>query len=229
MKKLLLLAAILILGLALSSCDAIGDMIDGFEGLDRFFGTTADPAITTTNPAVTTDPAVTTTAAITTATPEEVLDEISSPEKFDNVTIKMAGTVDGDSFDYDICFADGNCLMTDKGSDDTDFFEGEESDMVRAMFIDVALALLDEGDKFTLTSDGYRCDDAITFTTDILGMRGTATIVSSNNLVTLDNAGKLFSLSCNMVQSCDGEVLDVTVTFTFTNYGTTTITPPAAE
>ena len=213
MKKLLILAFALVLCLALAACDGGNDP-----------ATTTDPSVTTTA-----DPATTTVVTTTTATPEEVLDEISSPEKFDNVTIKMEGTVDGDSFDYDICFADGNCLMTEYGSDYTELFEGEESDVVRAMFIDVALALLDEGDKFTLTSDGYRCDDAITFTTEILGMDEPATIVSSNNLVTLDSAGKLFSLSCNMVQSCEGDTLNVTVTFTFTNYGTTTITPPAAE
>ena len=208
MKKLLILAFALVLCLALAACDGGNDP-----------ATTTDPSVTTTA-----DPATTTAVTTTTATPEEVLDEIRAPENFDNVTIRMAGTVDGDAFDYDICFADGNCLMTDKDSDDTELFEGEESDMVRAMFIDVALALLDEGDKFTLTSEGYRCDDAITFTTEILGMDEPATIVSSNNLVTLDSAGKLFSLSCNMVQSCEGNTLNVTVTFTFTNYGTTTIT-----
>ena len=218
MKKLLILAFALVLCLALAACDGGNDPAT----------TTADPSVTTTADPATTTAVTTTVVTTTTAAPEEVLDEIRAPENFDNVTIRMAGTVDGDAFDYDICFADGNCLMTDKGSDDTEFFEGEESDMVRAMFIDVALALLAEGDKFTLASDGYRCDDAITYQSEILG-QGTATIVSTNNVVTLDTNGNLYSLSCNMLQTCNNYTVDVTVTFTFTDYDTTTITPPAAE
>ena len=52
---------------------------------------------------------------------------------------------------------------------------------------------------------------------------GTATIASSSNLVTLDTEGRLSTLSCNMVQTCNGYTVNVTVTFTFTGYGTTVI------
>ena len=199
MKKLLILAFVFVLCLALAACDPEGD------------------------------PSATTAVTTTTAAPEEVLEEISEPENFDNVTIKMVGTVDDDAFDYDILFADGNCLMIEGGSDYTEFFEGEESTMVRAMFLDVALALLAEGEHFTLTNEGYRCDDAVTFTTEILGMDEPATITCTNSLVTLDNAGKLLCLSCNMLQSCEDNSLNVVVSFTFTDYGTTVVEAPAAE
>ena len=178
---------------------------------------------TTTTAAATTTAPATTTAAVTTATPEEVLDEVREPENFQNVTMEMVGTVDGDAFDYTFFFANGSCLMTDElGEGNPEFYEGEEATSIRAMFVDIALALLAEGDHFTLTSEGYRCNDTITYQCEVLGM-GTATIASSDNLVTLDADGKLLTLSCHMLQTCEEGTVDVTVTFTFTNYGTTAI------
>ncbi len=203
MKKLLIFASVVVLCLVMAACGPIGDPDD----------TTA--ATTTT-----------TTTVTTTAAPEEVLEEISEPEKFDNVTMKMVGTVDGDDFDYDIYFANGNCLMIDNDGGDPQLYEGDDATMVRSVFVDTALALLAEGDRFALTNEGYRCNDAITYECDVLGA-GRATIVATNNLVTLNEGESLHSLSCNMLQSCEGDTVDVVVTFTFTAYGTTVINAPA--
>ncbi len=212
-RYLFIILALAAMMLLLAACDLPGSGGD----------TTTTAAATTTAPATTTAAAATTTAAVTTAAPEEVLDEVREPENFQNVTMEMVGTVDGDSFDYTFLFANGSCLMTDElGEGDPEFYEGEEATSIRAMFVDIALALLAEGDHFTLTNEGYRCNDTITYECDVLGI-GRATIASSDNLVTLDADGKLLTLSCHMLQTCEEGTVDVTVTFTFTDYGTTAI------
>lgn len=211
MKKLLLVMTLALFCLLLVACDA-GDI--------------TTPAATGDG-ATTTAPDTTTTATVTTLAPEKVLEEIKEPERFENVTLSMVGAVDGDDFDYDLLFDATGCLMIEKDDDDdyVEFFAGEEGASVRAMFVDTALALLAHGDEFTLTESGYRCDTAITYDCEVLGV-GPATITATNNLVTLDANGALHTLSCNMQQVCDMGTVNVTVTFTFTSYGSTVITPP---
>ena len=223
MKKLFIFTLLSFVCVLLAACDMTGL---GDAATTTAPTTTADPAAVTTASAVTTTEPVLTTAPVTTLAPEEVLEEIKEPERFENVTIEMTGTVEGDAFDYDLLFNNSDCLMIDNLSDYSALYEGEEGEMVRSIFVDTALALLAHGESFTLTENGYLCEAAITYECDVLGA-GHATITATNNLVTLDAGGNLASLSCDMVQSCEGEVLQVTVTFTFINYGTTVITPPA--
>lgn len=217
MKKLLLLLTLAAFCLLLSACD-VGDL----------------PGATTpaTTPATTTAGDATTTAPVTTAAPEDVFEELKEPEHFDNVTLKMAGIVNGDAFDYDILFNESGCLMTEHDGDGAEsyveFFPGEEGDMVRSIFVDTALALLAHGDRFTATDAGYACETAITYECDVLGV-GHATITASEILVTQDEQGKLNTLTCKMLQVCEDDPVNVSATFTFSHYGTTAFTPPTAE
>ncbi len=204
MKKFLIVFLLFAFCLAITACDQKT--------------TPTTPDTTTTLPDTTT-----TLPDTTTASPEEIIEEIKNPENFENVTIVMAGTVNGDAFDYTMKFADENCHMGENGVLD-EFYEGEEADMVRSIFIDTALALLNHADQFVSTENGFRCDGEITYEIDVLGMKGRATIVATNNIVTLHTNGDMHTLSCHMVQTCEGETVIVDVTFTYTDYGTTVIT-----
>ena len=161
----------------------------------------------------------------TVPSPEEILGEVKNPDNFKNVTIVMAGTVDGDAFNYTMKFADGNCNMGENGVLD-ELYEGEDADMVRSIFIDTALALLNHADQFAATENGFRYDGEISYEVEIMGY-GRAAIVATNNVVTMNANGDMDTLSCHMVQTGGEDTVIVDVTFTYSDYGTTVIS--AAE
>ena len=221
MKKLLIIFFLFVFCLGVTACDMAEPTVTDTTNSSSD-ATTAAPDETTAAPDETTA-----TPEETTATPEEIIEEIKDPENFKNVTIVMAGNMEDDEFDYTMKFADGNCLMGEDGVLD-EFYEGEEADMVRSIFVDTALALLDHADQFVSTENGFRFDGEITFEVDIIGV-GPATIVSTNNVITLYENGDMNSLSCHMVQTCvEGSVI-VDVTFTYSDYGTTVISSAEGE
>ena len=235
MKKLLIIFFLFVLCLGVTACDMAEPTVTDTT-TSSSDATTAAPDETTAAPDETTAAPDETTAAPdettaapeeTTATPEEIIEEIKDPQNFKNVTIVMAGNVEGDEFDYTMKFADGNCLMGENGVLD-EFYEGEEADMVRSIFVDTALALLDHADQFVSTENGFRFDGEITFEVDIIGV-GPATIVSTNNVITLYENGDMNSLSCHMVQTSEAGNVTVDVTFTYSDYGTTVISPAECE
>ena len=164
-----------------------------------------------------------TTAEETTASPEAIIEEIKNPANFENVTIVMAGVENDGKFSYTMKFTDGNCRMEENG-ELIEFYEGEDAALIRSIFIDTSLALLNHADLFVPAENGFRYDGEITYEVDIIGV-GLATIVATNNVVTLDMDGNMHTLSCHMVQSCEEGTVIVDVTFTYTDYGTTDITP----
>ena len=133
----------------------------------------------------------------------------------------------GSPFNYIFRLDGQSALMTDRSSEDSDYYEGEEADAVRTTFVAPVLAILNHSNYFYADEQGFRCDNKITYGCEILGA-GPATITASNILVTLEN-GTLYSITCDMHQVCKEGVLDVSVTFTFTDYGTTVVEAPAAE
>ena len=224
MKKLLIIFFLFVFCLGVTACDMAEPTVTDTTTASSD-ATTAAPDETTAAPGETTAAPEETTATPeeTTATPEEIIEEIKDPENFKNVTIVMAGSMEDSVFENSMKFADGNCCIAENGVYDQ-FYEGEEADMVRSIFVDTALALLDHADLFVSTENGFRYDGEITYEVDIIGV-GHATIVSSNNVVTLYEDGTMNTLSCHMVQTCEDMEVIVDVTFTYSDYGTTVITP----
>ena len=235
MKKLLIIALVFVLSFAMVACSPEGLLDAMTDATTTGELTTAGEVVTnelTTDDSTADDSTAdelttteeTTEAADETVLSEEKREEIRASYKFDNVTMKMTGSFrSGSDFDCTIYFVDDLCVMFEGDSSNPERFEGEDADMVRSIFVETALAVLAHGDNFILTDEGYLCKDAVTYECDIIDV-GRATIVATNNLVKLNDNGDLLSLTCAMYQTCDGEVVDITsVTFAFTNYGTTVI------
>ena len=241
MKKLLIICSLVALCLGMAACDMDAEptTTDAADEVTTVLEETTSEETTseettseeTTSEETTSDETAATTDETTAATaetvpsPEEILGEVKNPDNFKNVTIVMAGTVDGDAFNYTMKFADGNCNMGENGVLD-ELYEGEDADMVRSIFIDTALALLNHADQFTATENGFRYDGEISYEVEIMGY-GRATIVATNNVVTMNANGDMDTLSCHMVQTSGEDTVIVDVTFTYSDYGTTVIS--AAE
>ena len=156
----------------------------------------------------------------------ESMGKLNRGDLLENVTITMTGTNPQD-FDYTFLFDGKKALMTDNTSEDTEYYEDEWADAVRTAFVAPVLAILEHSNYFYADEKGYICDREITYECEILGA-GLATI-TAYDIVVVAEGDTLLSITCNMHQVCEEDELDVTVTFTFSNYGTTVVTAPSAE
>ena len=118
--------------------------------------------------------------------------------------------------------------MTDNYSGDTEFFEGEEADAVRLTSIAPVLAILDHTEYFYADEKGYLCDYPIRYECEILGHEGPVSITATDIVVQAEG-DTLLSIYCNMHQVGIEDELDVTVLFTFSDYGTTVVEKPIEE
>ena len=154
------------------------------------------------------------------------MSKLNRGDLLENVTIKMVGT-NPQKFDYTFLFDGKKALMTDNRSEDTEYYEDEMADAVRTTFVAPVLAILEHSNYFCADEKGYICDREITYDCEILG-KGHATITATD-IVVVAEGDTLLSITCNMHQVCEEGELDVTVTFTFSDYGTTVVEAPAAE
>ena len=156
----------------------------------------------------------------------ESMSKLNRGDLLENVTIKMVGTNPQD-FDYTFLFDGKKALMTDNTSDDTEYYEDEMADAVRTTFVAPVLTILQHTEYFYAGEKEYLCDYAITYDCEILG-QGLATITATD-IVVVAEGDTLLSITCNMHQVLGKDEFDVTVTFTFSDYGTTVVEAPAAE
>ena len=158
----------------------------------------------------------------------ESMAKLNRGDLLENVTVVMNGT-NPEKFDYTFMLDGMSATMTDNYSSDTIYYGDEEADAVRSTFIAPVLAILEHTEYFYADEKGYLSDYPITYDCEILGQDGPATITATNIVVTAEG-DTLLSISCNMHQvSYTGEELDVTVTFTFSDYGTTVVEEPIEE
>lgn len=206
MKKLVTLVLTVCLclsaALALSSCDKKGDA-------------TTTPAPGTTTPA----PGATTTDSGASVPSEEVWNSSIEMDNFDNVTFLMAGTFDtGETFE-ELVKLDGNtCLVEEEVSNDPEMVNA-----IKTVYVATVLGVMNNFDNFTFDSaEGvFKSNVAIVYDVNVLGED--CTITANNVVVTIDTANKLATMNCDMKQVFDGGELNMTVTFTFSDYGTTVI------
>lgn len=149
--------------------------------------------------------------------------EAIKPERFNNVTVAMAVEFSdreaADQPDAMTYALNGNMVKMDDG----DFEENAEmAQTIRESMIGIVLKLLDTAVVTYNTADNlYTANGSACWATV---MEFKAYITATEIVFTIEN-GNLASFSCHMVQdisSAQGEeTLELDVTFTFRNYGTT--------
>ena len=109
--------------------------------------------------------------------------------------------------------------------------EGEFDELVKLdnatgegnQYVTTILGALEDFSDFVYNSQSnvYESDTEIFYTVTVEGI--TAQITAENVVVKIDANNKITEISCDMTQSFDGDAFELTVTFEFSDYGTTVI------
>ncbi len=127
------------------------------------------------------------------------------PDNFKNVTVRVYGEFsEGEEFDKLFKF-------------------DNESAWGNNQYVATILGALEDFSNYVYNSQSkvYESDTDVFFTETVDGI--TAQITAENVVVKIDENNKITEISCDMVQSFDGDSLSLTVTFAFSDYGTTVI------
>ncbi len=150
---------------------------------------------------------------------EETWDSILETENFDNVTFRLYGQFsDGELFDEEIKLDGDSCVIEDSVETDAELVAS-----VKSIYINTVLGVLENFGSFTYDSDNnvYRGNADIVYNVNVTGTD--VVITAKNVVVTIDANQKLATMSCDMTQAFEGEELNLTVTFEFSDYGTTVV------
>lgn len=139
-------------------------------------------------------------------------------EQFANFTLNMDGAFDdGEVIDYSVKI-DG-----DKGEMDGESMEADEVDAVKTVFVETILAVAENFDDFTYNAEEQVFVNKANIVYDVEVLGESANITASNVKVTFNEDNRVTSISCHMVQVCDGDNIVLDITFTFSDYGTTVV------
>ena len=152
---------------------------------------------------------------------EDVWNSTLEIENFENVTLALYGTfIGGYGYEFE------EFLMLDG---DVGFAIGEKTTdpavvaSIKNIYVNTVLGVLENFDNFTYDAENgvYKANSTIVYAVTVQGMD--ATITANDVVVTIDADNKLAKMSCGMKQEFDGGELNLTVTFEFSDYGTTVI------
>ena len=139
-------------------------------------------------------------------------------EQFANFTLNMEGAFDdGEVIDYSVKI-DG-----DKGEMDGESMEADEVDAVKTVFVETILAVAENFDDFTYNAEEQVFVNKANIVYDVEVLGESANITASNVKVAFNEDNRVTSISCHMVQVCDGDNIVLDITFTFSDYGTTVV------
>ena len=128
-----------------------------------------------------------------------------------------------------VAYFDGDKVAFSENGSIPTLMTSEEIEAFRNIYIGTTLALLENSASFKLdnVTGRFASSEKIVYTVNVMGTE--ATITATDVSVAFDHDGNLFDISCNMRQDFveDGEakVFEMSANFTFTNYGTTVISP----
>lgn len=162
-------------------------------------------------------------------------------ENLENVTITLSGTVernfDGESQTVQetttIKFADGKMQVTiiDDGTQVADeVFANENVEENKTAYLRILTALLKQREKFTFDDSDktYKLDETVTttisFSDDLL-----FTVTMTNSSVRFDEGGKPVCFQCDYTQTGHGVNIKTNASWTFKDYGATTITKAVTQ
>ena len=148
------------------------------------------------------------------------------PENFNNVTVKLDVTFTDESPvhqpDDNVYAINGNAIRT--GSEETFAENAMLVEHVKTLMINPVRDLIANANVLYMVSEGVYTIDTSECAVNYSAYQATITITDA--ILSLDEDGHLASFDCKMMQDIkiDGEEnvkLEMEVTFTFSNYGTT--------